>query len=86
MTEIVETESGSLYKIELHADGWYIFIPTFKTWKKIVILGKSKAPERVVVKTRIQEFKGAILWFELGDQKKNTSSTTRVQKIYKEIA
>lgn len=86
MSEIIETESGSLYKVELRADGWWIFMPQFKSWKKVSVLAKGKSSLEVEAKTKIQEFKGSLVWFLLEDKKNNAGNTTRVQKIYKEVA
>jgi len=85
MNFIIETESGSLYKIEQRGRDWYIFISKLKGWKRIdrVIKGEE---ELNLAQLRPNQLRGAFFWYNLGDKEKTVANTGITAYVYAQIA
>ena len=79
-TYIVETKSGSLYKVEQAKDGWYIYMPKVGRTKIIAVGGMDIEDIKLGA-----QFKGQMLWFEVYDKEKG-GNTSPIQKVYQEAA
>lgn len=81
---VVETESGSIYKILREGRAWKINVPDFKGWKEIGMLGKGRQSTPVQEIQTIGDFKGAFIWYRLMDRQDTSAKTGRVVKTYAE--